>query len=218
MKKTLFAIALAFVASLSTMNAQNNLTNVLSKVAEVAKASQSSKTATTANSLSSLFSNLVGTSKVSSSSIVGTWVYAKPAVAFESSNLLSKAGGAVAATTIQNKMANALTKYGIKGGISSFTFNSDGTFSALLNKKTVKGKYTLSGSTVSFTTMAGTKLGTANVSIKSNALQMTFKADKLLTFIQGASALSAASSTLSTISALSKNYSGMQLGLQFTKK
>ena len=176
------------------------------------------------SSLSNFFSNLFGSSQnntvttVTSTSLVGTWAYSQPAVAFESKNLLGKAGGAVTANVLEKKLGNALTTYGFKPGNSTLTFNADSTFSMRIKGRTVTGRYSVSKSTLTLRSRLGTTLVTANVAIASNQLQLTFTANKLLTFVKQVAALSTTSTTLNTISQLAGNYSGMQLGLQFKKK
>ena len=176
------------------------------------------------SSLSNFFSNLFGSSQnntvttVTSTSLVGTWTYSPPAVAFESKNLLGKAGGAVTANVLEKKLGNALTTYGFKPGNSTLTFNADSTFSMRIKGRTVTGRYSVSKSTLTLRSRLGTTLVTANVAIASNQLQLTFTANKLLTFVKQVAALSTTSTTLNTISQLAGNYSGMQLGLQFKKK
>ncbi len=221
MKKLFFAVLVAATMIPVGGTAQNSLKNILGNIFSSNKNSTTStttnNTSSTTDILSSIFNNVVGTKTISQSNIVGTWTYSEPAVAFSSSNLLSQAGGAVAANTMQKKLGTSLSKYGFSAGSSTFTFAADSTFTAKLKNKTVKGKYSISGSNVIFYSKLGVKIASANAAIKSNALQLTFKADKLLTFAQYASTLSK-NSTLSNVATLAKNYDGMQMGMQFSKK
>lgn len=198
--------------------AQSTLSDILGNLASSkTSSSNSSKSSTTGGVLTSIFNNLIGKKQVSETSLAGTWVYSQPAVAFESENLLSKAGGKVVANTIQTKLGTALTKYGFKS-TSTFTFGEDKSFTVKTSNRTVKGKYEVSGSTITFYSSLNRKVATANVALSGNDLQITFSANKLLTFAKYASALSTTSSTLQLVSKMAGNYTGMQLGVHLKKK
>lgn len=230
-KKIILSICLFAASSFACqMQAQSLLKNVLgsllggstssSTTTETTTSSKTSSSSSTGGLLSSIFNYVVGNKTVSSKNLVGTWTYNQPAVAFESSNLLSQAGGKVLASQVQKKLGTALTKYGFATGNSAITFNSDSTFVLQLKSKKVSGKYTTDGSTLTlYGKTTGKKLVTANVALSGSNLQITFKADKLLSFVQYASSLStSATSSLGLLSQLAGNYSGMQLGMQFSKK
>ena len=207
----LSAFLWAVTAFSMNSQAQSSLSNFFSNLF----GSSQNNTVTT---VTSVFNHLIGNTTVTSTSLVGTWTYSQPAVAFESQNLLGKAGGAVTANVLEKKLGNALTTYGFKPGNSTLTFNADSTFSMRIKGRTVTGRYSVSKSTLTLRSRLGTTLVTANVAIASNQLQLTFTANKLLTFVKQVAALSTTSTTLNTISQLAGNYSGMQLGLQFKKK
>jgi hypothetical protein len=175
------------------------------------------KAATTSASSTDVLGSLLGKTKVSQEDLVGTWTYSKPAVAFESSNLLKKAGGSIISSAVENKAATQLAKYGIKAGSMTFTFASDKTFTCKVGNRTTTGTYTVNGTNIVFT-YVDVKTLTANLKQSGNKLQISFTANKLLTFLQGLNTLNASSQTLSTISSLMKSYNGMQLGLLFNKK
>lgn len=211
MKLKTIVASLAMLMMATAASAQ--LQNVLSKAKDAL-----SKAAGSNSSVAAALDNVIGTSAVSADKLVGTWKYSQPAVAFESENTLSKIGGTAASAKIENNLQTYFTKFGITKGACSITFAKDGTFSMLVKGKTVKGVYTVSGSTITFAKSATAKTKiSANVKL-GTTLQITFKADKLLAFIQQFGSMAgAASSTLNTISALAKNYSGMQVGMRFTK-
>lgn len=166
----------------------------------------------------SVVDNMIGTKNVSAKSLVGTWKYKQPAVAFESENAISTIGGSVASGKIETKLATIFSKVGITPGKLSITFKSDGTFSTVVKSKTITGIYKLNGSTITFakSTTAKTKI-TANVKM-GTTLQLTFKTDKLLQFVQQfASVASSVNNSLTTVTSLMKNYKGMQVGMRFNK-
>jgi cysteine synthase len=66
--------------------------------------------------LGSIFQNLIGTAKVENSSLKGDWTYESPAVVFESSNLLKKAGGSLMTNTAEKTLQKYLAKIGFEEG------------------------------------------------------------------------------------------------------
>ena len=54
--------------------------------------------------LGTVANNILGSGKVTIADIEGNWDYVEPAVEFKSDNLLKKAGGSVASTTVVNKL------------------------------------------------------------------------------------------------------------------
>lgn len=211
MKKTIIKIALmamaAFVAP-TTMNAQ------LSDILNAIKGSSS-----TASTVTDIVGNLLGSGKVSEASLKGTWEYTEPCIAFESDDVLSKIGGSVASSKIEDKFNSALTKAGIKPGNVTITFNTDKTFSMTVGKKTLSGTFDVNGSELNLTFKTTRKTVKTNVKISLGTLQIAMNADKMLDIVSAiATKASAYSSQMATISSLLGNYKGMYLGMKFQKK
>ncbi|MCH5175796.1 MAG: DUF4923 family protein [Prevotellaceae bacterium] len=211
MKKTIIKIALmamaAFVAP-TTMNAQ------LSDILNAIKGSSS-----TASTVTDIVGNLLGSGKVSEASLKGTWEYTEPCIAFESDDVLSKIGGSVASSKIEDKFNSALTKAGIKPGNVTITFNTDKTFSMTVGKKTLSGTFDVNGSELNLTFKTTRKTVKTNVKISLGTLQIAMNADKMLEIVSTiATKASAYSSQMSAISSLLGNYKGMYLGMKFQKK
>ena len=119
MKKMNLKWVLVCLGLLFTVNAQAQLGNLLKNVLGGGNASTGQTETTTENNvggLVSLFQNLIGKDKVDNSSLKGEWVYESPAVAFESSNLLNKAGGKFIANTLENTLQKYLDKIGFSEG------------------------------------------------------------------------------------------------------
>ena len=211
MKKTIIKIALmAMVAFFvpNTMNAQ------LSDILNAIKGSSS-----TANTVTNIVGNLLGSSKVSEASLKGTWVYTEPCIAFESDDVLSKLGGSVASSKIEDKFNTALTKAGIKPGNMTITFNADKTFSMTVGTKTMSGTYTVSNSDLNLTFKMPAKTIKTNVKLSLGTLQIAMNTDKMLDIVSAiATKASAYSSQMATISSLLGNYKGMYLGMKFNKQ
>lgn len=181
--------------------------------------SSASTAASTASALGGLLSNILGAStKLSESSIVGSWNYTGADCVFESENLLAKAGGAVAASKIESEINSSLSKVGIKQGSCSFTFNSDKTYTANLGGRTISGTYSLDATNkkIKMTYLAGLASMTPRVSMQGGKLCLLMESSKLLTLMKGVSALSK-SSTAGAISSILGNYNGMYVGMQLSK-
>ena len=78
-------------------NANAQLGNILKNVAGTA-VSKATGNSTAGDVASELIGNLLGTSKVSEKSLVGTWTYSQPCVAFESENVLTSLGSSMVST------------------------------------------------------------------------------------------------------------------------
>jgi hypothetical protein len=100
---------------------------------------------------SDLTSILTGKNNVTVETLTGTWSYQEPAVIFESSNLLKQAGGKVAASVIEKKLATQFAKVGITPGKFMVAFTQDGKFTTYkAGQATTSGTYSVSGSKITF--------------------------------------------------------------------
>lgn len=170
------------------------------------------------NVLGSLLGNLLGTNTVSEKNLVGTWSYKGVDCVFESENVLSKLGGEVAASALENKIDGYVQKIGIKPGVTTFTFNADHTWKATLGGKSLSGQWALDtkNSQLQMTYLAGLGTLTPKVAFNGGTLSLLFESSKLLTLAQGVGSLTG-NSAVSSLSGLIKNYNGMYVGLQMTK-
>ena len=164
-------------------------------------------------------------SKVNESvSIVGTWKYAAPDCKFESDDLLSKAGGEVAAKKVEEQMSNYLSKLGFNEN-TVYVFNADSTYTSTVAGRTVNGTYSYNKETKEITlkTKIGLKL-TAQVStslLNGGSMSLLFKADKLMSLAQtvtGAVARKSSNATVSTLNTVLSQYDGLMLGFEMKKQ
>ena len=214
MKKSILKVALATSLAFIMPSVSNAQLGDLLKSAAGTAVEKTTGSSTLANVVTSL----LGTSKVSEKSIVGTWTYQEPCIAAESSNILTQAAAAATVTKAQNELSKALTKAGIKAGTLKVTFADDGKATILLGKKKVSATYKLDGSDLLLTLTTIKKTIRMNCKISSGKLQLAMKADKLLTLVNTISSTAAAASTsLATLNSLLKNVDGLYVGLQFTK-
>lgn len=209
-------------SSSSSTSSSSVLGSVLGSALGGSSSSTSSSSSSTSSSsgLGSLIGGIIGsfTNQTSANSIVGTWVYSKPAVQFESDNLLAKAGGSVASNTVVNKLEPYYQKVGITSGKFSVTLNSDQTCSYTLGGKTYSGTYTFNSSKNTLSIKGSLiSLPTAYVSVSGSQMALTFDSSKILSIAQSVGSASS-NSTISQISQLSTLYDGMKTGFLFNKK
>ena len=166
---------------------------------------------------SELSSVISSSNNVTVDQITGMWSYSEPAVSFESSNLLKKAGGQVASAVVEKKLATQLAKAGITAGKFKISFDANGNFVTYKNgAQTSSGTYTLSGSKITMSYLSGAAAITGYAQISNGVLSLTYDSSKLLTVVSKASKYTT-NSTLSTISELAGSYDGMKSGMAFKK-
>lgn len=166
--------------------------------------------------LSAAVSSLVGTKAVSKASLVGTWSYTGPAIAFKSSNLANQLGGVLAAASAEKKLAAALEKYGLRSGKVKLTFKSDDTYSCVMDGRTVSGKYSVSGATLTLT-KSGVQAIKANVCLVGKELQLSVEVDKLLSLASAMGTAAGANASISSLTSLMEGFDGVYLGVKFSK-
>lgn len=164
-------------------------------------------------------------SKVNESvSMVGTWKYTAPDCKFESDDLLSKAGGEVAAKKVEEQMSNYLSKLGFNEN-TVYVFNADSTYTSTVAGRTVNGTYSYNIDTkeVTLKTKIGLKM-TAQIStsvLNGGKMSLLFKADKLMSLAQavtGAVAGKSSNATVSTLNTVLSQYDGLLLGFEMQKQ
>ena len=172
--------------------------------------------------LGGIASSVVDKAGLTNQSVVGTWKYVQPAVKLESDNLLSSLGGKVAAAKVEEQLKEQVDKYGLSKLGCTFTFNEDKTFSYTVGKITRQGTYTVD--TDKKQIVMKPRIGgsqTADYELSGNKLSVYMKADGLMKLIQGASSLASkvsSNSALSLLTALTKQYDGMELGVELQKQ
>jgi len=200
-------------------SAQIDLGGLLGGMLGGSSTSSSNSSGSSTNDLISGLTSIFSSKKqASEKSIVGTWVYAEPAIVLKSDNILSNVAAKVAAGKIEDKLAGVLSKYGIKEGMLSITFNEDGTFTETIGKKTIKGKWTVKDSKLNLT-FGTLKPKTIPITTQLEGSQLLFVTDasKLLDFVKNIGSKSS-NSNIKTITKLMDNVTGMQAGLTMKKK
>ena len=167
------------------------------------------------NALGGLLDLVVGSVKLSQADIIGTWSYVEPACAFTSENLLAKAGGSVAAKTVNEKLLPVYKSLHISSGNTRLTFNENGQFTGKIGGFPMSGTYTFDAAN-GLVKMKSLTTFTAHLTRSTHGMNFTFESKKILTLLQTVSALSG-NTSLSTIGDISKQFSGVRLGFAMKK-
>lgn len=149
--------------------------------------------------------------------MVGTWTTTGSAVTFQSDNLLKKAGGSAASTTIENKLNTYYQKLGLIG--ATLTVSSDGSFTLKAKKVSLKGtvkKRSDGDFDFTFTPFGNMKLGTIKAYVEKpvSGLKVMFDASKLISVVSTLAGV-VNNSTLNSVSSLLSSYDGLCVGFTF---
>lgn len=171
--------------------------------------------------LGTVANNVLGSGKVTIADIEGQWAYVEPAVEFKSENLLKKAGGSVASTTVVDK----LRPYYSKVGLDNMTLDVDsvGNFKMAIKKISFSGTITErenAGEFVfNFKAMGKISTGSLEAYISKTALgqiKLTFDASKLITLVNTIATVTG-NSSMKTASAMLNSYDGLTAGFVLKK-
>ena len=218
MNKNLLKLGFVALYIMFCSNANAQLSDILKNAAGTA-VSKATGNSTVGDVASDLLGNLLGTSKVSEKSLVGTWAYSQPGVAFESENVLTSLGSSVVSCKVETTMKNGLTKVGFTSGKVVMTLKEDKTGTVALNGKSVDINWDVEGTNLKLTFPLINQGVTMNAKLSGNELQLAMKSDKLLTLLNAITQKAGTvNSQLSTLNTLTKNVKGMYMGLKFTKK
>lgn len=150
--------------------------------------------------------------------IIGTWSYTAPAVKLDGEDTLTSLSGSALSATLGKKLESAFTKVGITSDACSVTFNSDGTFTMPIKNRNLTGTYTYNSEDHSLIMVVGQ---IKSIEMKGYAfingttgLQLVFPVNKLTSFL---TSLGSSISSLTTITALVKQYENIYLGFEFAK-
>ena len=172
---------------------------------------------TSGTSVTNVLSSVIGSSStIAEKDLIGTWKYNGSDCAFQSENLLAKAGGEVAAGNIESKLNTAFSRVNVKATNTMLTFNNNKTFSGKLMGKDISGTYILDSKNSKINFHGALFTSTCYVSKTGSNLSLLFDSSQLLSVLQTVGNFSS-NSYLTTISSLSKNYNGVKLGFQMKK-
>ena len=170
-------------------------------------------------SVTNIIEGVLSTSNLEVKDLAGVWTSTGSAVAFQSEDLLSQAGGVAMASTLESKINPYFTKYGIVGSV--ITIQTDGSFSMTLKKTTLKGKIVKGENNkfiLSFEAFGKNNLGNVNLYIQktSTSMDLMFDASKLKTILSSIASLSK-KGLGNSLNTFLNSYNGICIGFKMSK-
>lgn len=170
-------------------------------------------------SIEDMIEGVFSTSKIEVSDLAGEWTTVGSAVSFQSENLLSKAGGVAAASTLESKINPYFEKYGLTGAV--FTIKNDGTFTLKVKKITLQGIITKVDDGVfdfAFQAFGKKRIGTLKTYVQktSKSMDIMFDASKLQTLMSSVASLTK-DKIAQKAKDLIKSYDGICVGFELKK-
>lgn len=198
MKNQMIKGLFLFVMLMScTLNADAQLNEILNKVVSV----------------------FTGQNKMTEQNVVGTWTFTGSGIELTGGrNVLKDLASTAASAAVEKKLDGYLSKAGITKDKFTITFNNDKTVVVTTAKgKTHKGTYTINNGTLVIKTANFGNGMTCQTEIDAKNLKLMVKADKLMTLASTLSNISS-SSSLKSINKLLENYSGINVGMKFSRQ
>lgn len=183
--------------------------------------SDSTSTTGGIGALGNIVSGLISKDNIDLKTMVGTWRYSSPAICFKSDNFLQKAGGAAAASAVENKLAPYFRTAGFNN--MSLVINEDMTFSMNLRKGALKGTISKNEDKeiiFNFTALGKIKLGSMKAYVTmtgGKSMSIMFDVTKLISIVKAAGSISG-NSTIKNVSTLLESYDGICAGFKMSKQ
>lgn len=173
----------------------------------------------TGETVANLLEGVLSTSNITVADMAGEWKVDGSAVAFQSENLLAKAGGLAATTAVKKKIDPYFKKLGLIGAV--ITIQEDGNFVLKIKKIKFNGivqKQEDGTFLVTFTALGGINIGelTAYVQKTPTTMDIMFDATQLKNLVSIISKLTG-SKLASTAFSILDSYEGIRVGFG-TKK
>lgn len=170
---------------------------------------------------SSFLDGVIQNENIEVKDLVGTWTVSGPAIMFKSDNLLERAGGAAAATAVEEKLYPYYDKMGIEGlqliindeGKVTVKLKNDKSFEGTVAKGETEGEMIFSFSKLA----KDSKFGKVTTFVtKTTTMSIMLDISKLQPLLSEV-AEKVNISSLTTVTSLLENYEGIYGGLRFTK-
>lgn len=173
----------------------------------------------TVNGLVNQVSSAVNGPKVQS--IVGVWKFKGAACAYETTDLVKKAGVTAIIPQVEQQLDGVCSQAGIKAGLFSFIFTANNTFVNTLNKKVCKGTYTFNKATgiVSLKYQTGLEVPVtipASVAMNGTNIALLFDINKLSDLI-GYLSTTVSKESLQTATSILEQCKGAKVGFKLSK-
>ena len=168
--------------------------------------------------LSDILNTVMGKAPLTYKNMSGTWDYNKSAVAFETDNLLKKAGGIVIATQVEEKLNETSKSLGITSANTTFTFNTDSTYTAKIRGVKISGKYTIDAQTkkIRMSYLLGVGHLDAVAAVSANNMKLLFDADSFLKLMKFISQFTN-NTSIEVLGKMAEMYDGMLMGFDLRK-
>lgn len=169
--------------------------------------------------LNKVVSVFTGQNKMTEQNLVGTWTFTGSGIELTGGkNILKDLASTAASAAVEKKLDGYLAKAGITKDKFVITFNNDKTVVVTTAKgKTHKGTYTINDGTLVIKTANFGNGMTCQTEIDVQNLKLMVKADKLMTLASTLSNITS-SSSLKSINKLLENYSGINVGMKFSRQ
>ena len=209
----LVAVLSVFAINMSADDSKTKGSSVLSSLLESLNGSGS------LGEVGNIVQNLISTDNIEIKDIAGTWEYSAPAVSFKSDNLLKKAGGAAAATSLEGKLSTYYKYANIQS--MKLEIKEDSTFTMSLKRTSLKGDITKDeeGNFFFNYKVAGRiNIGTIQTYLtkSGNTLDITYDVSKLIKLIEKVGSYTG-NSTIKGVSSLLNGYDGVTAGFKMKK-
>lgn len=170
--------------------------------------------------LGGILGDLTSTDEFQPEQLVGTWVYAAPAINLDGGNALAALGGSAASSVVEGKLEPYYQKLGINNLV--LTVNEDLTFAMVLKFGTIKGNIEKDEeNNLIFNFQAFQKINIGKVKtiavLSTQGLSLTFDVTKLRNIVSKVAEV-AKNQTFQSVSALLNSYDNIYAGFRLTRQ
>ena len=136
--------------------------------------------------LGDILNSVTGKLPLTQKNMVGTWNFQGTSCAFETENLLKKAGGAVVARQVEEKFDETCKELGIDEKNTGFVFKADSTYTGRIGGVKISGKYLLDTDTkkVRMSYLLGVGHLNASVAVSSREMKLFAAQAQVIALVQ----------------------------------
>lgn len=194
---------------------------IIGSIIIVPNAASAQSAADILSKLGTVANNVLGSGKITIADLEGNWTYVEPAVEFKSDNLLKKAGGSVASTTIVDKLRPYYSTVGLDN--MTLAVDSASTFKMALKKISFSGEITQGENdgefVFNFKAIGKISAGSLNAYISKTAtgqIKITFDVSKLISLVNTIASVTG-NSSMKSVSSILNSYDGLTAGFVLKK-
>lgn len=194
---------------------------IIGSIIIVPNAASAQSAADILSKLGTVANNVLGSGKITIADLEGNWTYVEPAVEFKSDNLLKKAGGSVASTTIVDKLRPYYSTVGLDN--MTLAVDSAATFKMALKRISFSGEITQGENdgefVFNFKAIGKISAGSLNAYISKTAtgqIKITFDVSKLISLVNTIASVTG-NSSMKSVSSILNSYDGLTAGFVLKK-